>query len=93
MGRQRGKLGSWQCGPVERHMVLTLQGNDSQNEPQHQQGVTRPQLILAVISAEILQMRLTSPSPGCTKSTLMLVKWLSLWWREVFFYNVLSPAK
>jgi hypothetical protein len=84
MGHQRGKLGSWQCGPVGRHMLTTLQGNDSQNEPQHQQGVTRPQLILAVVSAEIFQMRLTSPSSGHTKSTLVLVKWLSLWWQEVF---------
>jgi hypothetical protein len=32
MGRQRGKLGSWQCGPVGRHMLTTSQGNDSQNE-------------------------------------------------------------
>jgi hypothetical protein len=87
MGRQRGELESWQCGPggpVGRHMLTTLQGNDSQNEPQHQQGVTRPQLILAVISAEILQMKLTLPSLGCTMSTLMLVKLLSLWLREVF---------
>jgi hypothetical protein len=29
-------------------MLTTSQGNESQNEPQHQQGVTRPQLILAV---------------------------------------------
>jgi hypothetical protein len=35
-------------------MLMTLQGNDTQNEPQHQQGVTRLQLILAVVSAEIL---------------------------------------
>ena len=52
MGRQRGKLGSLQCGRVGRHMLTTSQGNDSQNEPQHQQGVTRPQLILALVSAE-----------------------------------------
>ena len=56
------------------------------------QGVTRPQLILAVVSAEILQMRLTSPSPssGCMKSTLMLVKRLRLWWREVFCRFIVS---
>jgi hypothetical protein len=24
MGHQRGKLGSWQCGPVGRHMLTTL---------------------------------------------------------------------
>ncbi len=73
-------------------MLLTLQGNDSQNEPQHQQGVTRPQLILAVVSVEILQMRLTSPSLGSMKLTLMLVKQLSLWWQEVFV-DSLSPVK
>jgi hypothetical protein len=65
-------------------MLTTLQENTSQNEPQNQQGVTRPQLISAVISAEILQMRSTSPSSGCTMLTLMIVKWSSLWWREVF---------
>ncbi len=84
-------LGSWQRGPVGRHMLTTLQGNDSQNEPQHQQGVTRPQLILAVVSAEILRMRLTTPSLGCTKLILMLVKWLSLWWREVFLTMYCLP--
>ncbi len=84
MGRQKGKLGSWQCGPVGRHILTSSQGNDSQNEPQLQQGVTRPQLILAVDSAEILRMRLTSPLLGRTKLTLMLVKQLSLWWWEVF---------
>jgi hypothetical protein len=65
-------------------MLLTSQGNDSQNEPQHQQGVTRPQLILAVVSAEILQMRSTLQSSGCTKLTLMLVKQLSLLWPDFF---------
>jgi hypothetical protein len=35
-------------------MLMTLQGNDSQNEPQHQQGVARLLLILAAVSAEIL---------------------------------------
>jgi hypothetical protein len=40
-------------------MLTTLQRNDSQNEPQHQQGVTRPQLILAVVSAEILRINIT----------------------------------
>jgi hypothetical protein len=92
MGRQRDKLGSWQCDLVGRHMLMTLQGNDSQNEPQHQQGVPRPQLILPVISAEILGMRSTLPSSGRTKSTLMLVKGLSLWLLK-FFDDVLSPAK
>ncbi len=72
-------------------MLTTLQGNDSQNEPQHQQGVTRPQLILAVVSAEILQMRLTLPSLGCTMLTLMLVKRLSPWWREVFLLIYCLP--
>ncbi len=84
MGPQGGKLESWQCGPVGRHLLTTLQGNNSQNDPQHQQGVTRPQLILAVVSAEILQMRSTSPLSGRTMLTLMLVKQLSLWWWEVF---------
>jgi hypothetical protein len=79
MGRRRGKLGSWQCGSVGCHMLTTLQGNDSQNESQHQQGVTMPKLILAVVSVEILQMKSTLPSSGHTKLTLMLVKWLSLW--------------
>jgi hypothetical protein len=74
-------------------MLTTSQGNDSQKEPQHQQGVTRPQLILAFVSAGILRMRSTLPSSGRTKLTLMLVKRLSLWWREVFFDDVLSPAK
>ena len=91
MGRQRGKLGSWQCGRVGRHMLTTSQGNESQNEPQHQQGVTRPQLILALVSAEILRMRSRSPSSGRTKSTLMLVKRLSLWWREVFLTMYCLP--
>ncbi len=91
MGRQRDKLGSWQCGRVGRHMLTTSQGNESQNEPQHQQGVTRPQLILALVSAEILRMRSRSPSSGRTKSTLMLVKRLSLWWREVFLKMYCLP--
>jgi hypothetical protein len=56
----------------------------AKNEPQHQQGVMRPQLILAVVSAEFLQMRLASPLSERTMSTLMLVERLSLWWREVF---------
>jgi hypothetical protein len=82
MGHRSGKLGHWQCGAVGRHMLMTSEGNDSQNQPRHQQGVTRPQLILAVVSAEILRMRSTLPSSGCTMSTLMLAKWLSLWWRD-----------
>jgi hypothetical protein len=65
-------------------MLTTLQGSDSQNEPQHQHGGTRPQLILAVVSADNLRMRSTLPSPGGTMSTLMRVKGLNLWWREVF---------
>ena len=73
-------------------MLTTSQGNNSQNEPQHQQGVTRPQLILAVVSAEILRMRSTSPSLGRTKLTLMLVEGLSLWWREVFLMMYWVPA-
>jgi hypothetical protein len=90
MGHRRGKLESWQCGPVGCHILTTLQGNNCQNEPQHQQGVMRPQLILAIVSAEILQMRLTLPSSRCTKLTLMLVKWLSLWWRELFCRFIVS---
>ncbi len=90
MGCRRGKLGSLQCGPVGINMLMTLQGNNSQNEPQHQQGATRLQLILAVVSAEILQMRLTLPSLGCTMLTLMLVKWLSFWWQKFLFQFIFS---
>jgi hypothetical protein len=83
-GEGRGKFRSSQCGPVGRHMLTALQGNDSQNETQHQKGVTRSQLILAVVSAEILRMRSTLPLLGCMMSTFMLVKRLSLWWWDIF---------
>jgi hypothetical protein len=71
-------------------MLTILQGNNSQNEPHHQQGVTRPQLILAVVSADILRMRLASPLLGQTKLTLMLVKRLSLWWGDFFCRFIVS---
>jgi hypothetical protein len=73
-------------------MLMTSQENNSQNEPQHQQGVTRPQLILAVVSAEILQMRSTSPLSGCTMSTIMLVMVESVL-VGICFVDLLSPAK
>jgi len=75
MGHRRGKWGSRQCGPLGRHIEKTSQGNKSQNGIQHQWGVTRPQLILALVSAYIRRTRSTFPSSGCLMSTLMLVKW------------------
>ena len=76
MGHRRGKWGSRQCGPLGRHIEKTSQGNKSQNGIQHQWGVTRPQLILALVSAYIRRTRSTFPSSGCSISMLMLVKWL-----------------
>jgi hypothetical protein len=63
-GRWSGKLGSRQCGPLQRHIEMTSQGNKSQHGTQYWWGVTRPQLILALISAYIRRTRSTFPSSG-----------------------------
>ncbi len=76
-----GKL--W-CGPKWTQILLALQRFESLNGTPLHQGVRMPWAILACKALESSQVMGTFPSLGCLISTLILVEWLILRWREHF---------